>query len=159
MRVLWCHLGGFVSGRSFWILDSKLKPHHYQEVGNVKQWFRFCLVGLEGGHVALNLSCIQTSVLLDRLCCWISICSYLWNTTFWLENDDWCFLCESLQMVLGQSRSSSTSSPVPSIIWLCVLASYRKTITPFVFLNILSLWTKMRVENYPVQLEHIIRWR
>lgn len=35
MCVLWCHPCGFFQVARFWILDSKFKPRHYQEVGNV----------------------------------------------------------------------------------------------------------------------------
>lgn len=33
----------FLLGRSFWIHGSNFKPRHYQEVGNVNQWFTLSL--------------------------------------------------------------------------------------------------------------------
>lgn len=57
----------FLSGRSFWIPDSKFKPRRCQEVGNVNQWFTFCLAGLEEANKNF-LSCCTEPFVRPDLC-------------------------------------------------------------------------------------------
>lgn len=104
-------------------------------------------------------------LLLDSICCYLTD---RWHFDWLMMTDAFCV---SLEMIFGSGLLLLYS--VCNIIHHIILVrpqilesyacqgtatSYRKTVNPFVFLNILSLGVEKRVETSLVNFEHIFRW-